>query len=109
LKHLLAIFALIALAFAPVTTFAQAGPCHCPSMMAMQVSGAPHAKAPPCCPHGKGCAKVCAPLSIATAVLPMTDATGRMEFAVARLIAPADVFPRSADRRAEAPPPKPVA
>ena len=109
MKHLLAIFALIALAFAPVTTFAQAGPCHCPNMVAIQMSGAGHAKAPPFCPHGKGCAKVCAPLSIATAVLPMTDTTGRMDFAAARLIAPAEALPRSADSRAEVPPPKPIA
>ncbi len=110
--RLLAILAVIMLAFAPLATSAQAGSCHCSdtAMMAMASgSGAKGStKAPPCC-HGKACGFACVATPPAPLPPPSIGATAASGFTSVRLIVPAHSLPHSAERNPESPPPKRIA
>jgi hypothetical protein len=113
-KLLVAIFALIALTLSPVAAAAQgmAEGCSDSAVMApMDATSAMTPSAPqnmPCCPHGKGCAAVCACSISAIAPAPVPTGAARTDHHPARLETIADRMPLSALQSTESPPPRPI-
>jgi hypothetical protein len=110
--RLLAIFAVIMLAFAPLATAAQAASCRCDDAAMMTMASAPSArpstKLPPCC-HGKACGFACVATPPAPLPPPAMGSVTVSGFSPVRLVVPTQSLPRSAERNLESPPPKRIA